>query len=465
MTAACLIALSSCSSDDARPASPSDLFGGAGGSGGSTPAGGASGQGGVSGVGGVAGAAGEGGQGAGSGEGGAAGEPPDLCGNGKRDEEEPCEGADLDEQTCGTLGFDGGELACVACELDMSGCTGTEHCWDGLDNDGDGDVDCGDMDCEATCDDPCAQVPDLEDPGTVNGDTWGHIDAIAATCDGEEANSGPEVVFRFVPAITGVADLMLTSSSADLALSVRTTCSDPGSEVACRNFQLGAGAVERLAAPAQQGAPLYVIVDGAGSGEAGTFELVAYSRPLVCGDGQRDPGEACDDGNTDAGDSCSPACELIASELEPNDTPLNANPWEDPFAAEISPEGDVDVVTITAAHPATNLVVDTFDLGDGACTFERMDTVVDIIAADGVTLLATDDDTGAGYCAHATAGKLAAETYYVAVRAAGASDATFPYRLAIAVDWCGNGAQSEVEECDDANTTAGDGCSPSCELE
>lgn len=46
------------------------------------------------------------------------------CGNGEIDEGEQCDGVNLNEQTCVTKGFDGGTLTCTAtCQFDTSGCT------------------------------------------------------------------------------------------------------------------------------------------------------------------------------------------------------------------------------------------------------------------------------------------------------------------------------------------------------
>lgn len=81
---------------------------------------------------------------------------PENCGNGTIEEGEACDGANLNERTCadvqpGTIGT----LACSAfCEFDASGCHPGENCANGVDDDGDGNVDCGDMDCEYECS-PC----------------------------------------------------------------------------------------------------------------------------------------------------------------------------------------------------------------------------------------------------------------------------------------------------------------------
>ncbi|HOE82652.1 MAG TPA: hypothetical protein PK329_06805, partial [Myxococcota bacterium] len=50
--------------------------------------------------------------------------PPPNCGNGEIDRGEQCDGANLNEKTCETLGFDGGTLGCTAaCLFDTNACT------------------------------------------------------------------------------------------------------------------------------------------------------------------------------------------------------------------------------------------------------------------------------------------------------------------------------------------------------
>jgi len=61
------------------------------------------------------------------------GMPPDgttaRCGDGHRDPAEACDGADLGEQSCNTLGFPGGTLRCDgACRFDTDGCTVPATC-------------------------------------------------------------------------------------------------------------------------------------------------------------------------------------------------------------------------------------------------------------------------------------------------------------------------------------------------
>ena len=49
----------------------------------------------------------------------------DLCGNDQVDGTEDCDGTELDGESCTSMGFTGGTLACNNdCSFDLSGCTG-----------------------------------------------------------------------------------------------------------------------------------------------------------------------------------------------------------------------------------------------------------------------------------------------------------------------------------------------------
>ncbi len=437
-----------CSSDRGRPKATDGVFkvGGAAGNGGSSG----------SATGGQAGASGQE-------QGGAASQSPEVCGNNLIEGNEACDGSDLGGKTCASIGFDEGLLSCVDCSLDTTACTGVERCYDGLDNDGDGDIDCADDDCAALCANACAQPIELPEPFDLQGDTREHADSALTSC--ATAGGAGDLIFAVRPARSGALEAVLTSAAADLVLAARQSCADAASELACSNRAAGPDGVERIVLPAQQGVTVYLVVDGTGATETGSFQLSVHSRDIVCGDAIVDPGEECDDGGTEPGDGCDSTCKLESSESEPNDTPAQADTFTAPFTRAISSGLDVDVIAVELSHPASNLIVDTFDLGDGACALGLMDPAVDVLAPDGTTVLASDDDSGAGYCAHAALSGLGPGTYFVAVRAAGASPTPFAYRLSVRSDWCGNGVKSDLEECDDGNTAAGDGCGPDCRAE
>ncbi|HVK67477.1 MAG TPA: pre-peptidase C-terminal domain-containing protein [Polyangium sp.] len=207
-----------------------------------------------------------------------------------------------------------------------------------------------------------------------------------------------------------------------------------------------------------------------GTGGVGGQGGVGGSPPApVCGDGNLNPeiGEECDDGNPDGVDLCDANCKLVTSETEPNNTPAQANTWSSPWGAQITPVGDVDVVSFNLPA-AASLVVETRDTGDGACAKSEIDTFVEILGSNGATVLASDDDAGEGYCSRATLSLADAGLYYARVTAApGLPNGTFPYRLVIdtITNTCGDGVRTPDEQCDDGGTTAGDGCSPTCKLE
>jgi len=80
---------------------------------------------------------------------GSDGKASDSCGDGVVDDGEECDGADLDGETCESLGAGTGTLSCSEhCTFDDVACEEDEVCDDGADNDGDGLTDCDDDDCD-----------------------------------------------------------------------------------------------------------------------------------------------------------------------------------------------------------------------------------------------------------------------------------------------------------------------------
>lgn len=113
------------------------------------------------------------------------------CGDGAVEGSEACDGADLGGKTCGALGFSGGALACSAnCTFNTAGCLKPE-CSDNTDNDADGFTDGGDPGCSSNQDDDefilagsCngiggpifdVSVADLSTDWVINGTTVGAV--------------------------------------------------------------------------------------------------------------------------------------------------------------------------------------------------------------------------------------------------------------------------------------------------
>lgn len=387
--------------------------------------------------------------------------PGPACGDQQLDEGEDCDGPEPPNRSCVQLGFDQGTLSCNSdCTWNTAACSGTENCNDARDNDGDGAVDCSDAtDCGAVCGDTCLAPLAVDPNSSLNGTTLGHATALTSSCGG--AATGAEVAYEVSIPEDGKFDVFLSSDAA-LNVNVRTTCGLDASELVC-------GANTRLTLDALAGESYFIIVDGASGADAGEFLLELALRQPACGDSIRDAEEPCDDGNINDGDGCDPDCQLEISETEPNDDIASADVFDfGPWFGQVGAPGDADVYQVTLTAASSTLIVDTLNLGDGACGLNLMDSVVDIFDTDanGNALLASDDDSGDGDCARAIATGLPPGDYFVRVTAgAGADPATFPYRLGVSVGECGDGEVTLGEQCDDQNLGGGDGCDATCRIE
>ena len=412
------------------------------------------------------------GPGLGNGDGGALG--PDggagtsdaggpRCGDGILDEGEDCDGVVPQGPSCVAIGFDQGAYTCnLDCTWNTDACSGTENCFDARDNDGDGTADCADSaDCATACSDACLSAPELSENALVSGDTTGHSSNLGSFCSGVELN-GSEVAYQVDITEDARFDVLLGSAQ-NLGLSVRSACTQAPTELECSHRPT------RLTLEALQGERYFIVVHGASASDFGSYTLELAARQRACGDSIRDSDEACDDGNINDGDGCDPECNVEASESEPNGIVGFADVFDfSPWAAEVSPAGDVDIYQVDLVATSSTLVVDTLNLADGACGLNLMDTVVDILDTDANAnaVLASDDDSGDGACAQAVASGLPPGTYYVQIAAAASAEpATFPYRLEVSVGVCGDGDVTLGEECDDQNLVAGDGCDPTCKEE
>jgi cysteine-rich repeat protein len=146
-----------------------------------------------------------------------------------------------------------------------------------------------------------------------------------------------------------------------------------------------------------------------------------------CGNGFIEAGEQCDDGaaNGTPGDGCSATCQSLAPwEVEPNGTTGQATPlWSgySTWKGAISPVGDHDYYAFTLAAAGTvTLTTHDVDL-PATCS---SDTLLYLLAGDGTTQLAFDDDSGpgpgdpktGGRCSKIALKALAAGNYYAWVQ-------------------------------------------------
>jgi cysteine-rich repeat protein len=203
------------------------------------------------------------------------------------------------------------------------------------------------------------------------------------------------------------------------------------------------------------------------------YTLQIQGQIVVCGDGNKGPGEECDDANLTNGDGCNDTCHIeVANEIEPNDTVAQATA-NGPFATNmlwaggIGPVGsDSDYFMITL--PTTvDLKIETFD-GTGPNNCAAIDTLIAFFAPNGTTQLASDDDDGVNACsivnpATATdAGMrhLLPGNYFVRIKSF--SSVIPAYRVLLTFTAiCGNGIKEGYEECDGPN---GPACDANCNI-
>ncbi|MBK6685300.1 MAG: DVUA0089 family protein [Deltaproteobacteria bacterium] len=153
-------------------------------------------------------------------------------------------------------------------------------------------------------------------------------------------------------------------------------------------------------------------------------------------------------------------------EVEPNNDPTTAQVLAGGNAmGAVNPADDVDYYRISV--PANgNVRAETSD-GAGGCNF---DSIVTLFAPDGTTQIATNDDGGEGLCSlldpttNEDLTNLGAGDYYLAVEAVGTATGAYSLTVVIGTPGCGNGILEGTEQCDDGNTTDGDGCTAVCQI-
>ncbi len=199
----------------------------------------------------------------------------------------------------------------------------------------------------------------------------------------------------------------------------------------------------------------------------GDYSLVLVIGSAACGNGivETATSEQCDDGNAMAGDGCSDTCQVESagsvSGLDQSQT----------FSDAISPGSQNDFYQVILPSPGF-ILAETGVPTLGTCA-EPADTIVTVLDSNFETV-ARNDDGDIGLCSQLTGthfGNQAidAGTYWVRVESYGGSGAMViaAYQLQIRTvgAGCGNTVPETGEQCDDGNTTSGDGCSDTCQFE
>ncbi len=169
-------------------------------------------------------------------------------------------------------------------------------------------------------------------------------------------------------------------------------------------------------------------------------------RNAVCGDRFIRVGtEQCDDGNANAGDGCN-ACQAELGqyiEIESNNTTGLADSmtqFQTRFGV-IGTVGDVDYYILIPAV-TTHVRIETLGPDAAPCTLGATDTNLEFLAADGTTVLASNDDAvpGTNYCSlldpDVTPAQLAVTagtTYYIRVTELGNNALISNYRVRVSL--------------------------------
>lgn len=172
-----------------------------------------------------------------------------------------------------------------------------------------------------------------------------------------------EKVFVVTAAANGVLEASLDANY-DAVLYLRKGCLDTtGERCTDKPFDMGMPAPEKTAIAVAQGDTVYVIVDGWQAG-TGNFTLHVASRPVVCGDGILNPGEACEDAG--ANDGCSAMCTveacdspIAASRSRRAGEPRGRAPGFVDTSCQPDPKSPEDVYEIIANETGTMVVTTT----------------------------------------------------------------------------------------------------------
>lgn len=364
------------------------------------------------------------------------------CGDETIQSPEECEGANLNGQSCESLGYAGGTLSCASCAFDKSLCT-EARCGNGI-------VDSGEA-----CDGATLMGATCTSRGFTGGElrcsTTCTLDESACTsCGNGTIETGEECDQS---ALNGAT--CISRGFASGTLSCSPTCGfNVGAcvEAGCGNGVLDAG--EDCDASLFGGATCASRGYASGSlscSAACTFNTMGCTS---CGDGNVDGGESCDGGDL-AGQSCTtrgftmgtlactPTCQFETSGC----------------ATAVCGNGVIDVGE--ACDDGNASLMD----GCASCTVSSgyrctgAPSVCTTVCGDGLI-------AGGEQCDSAN---LAGQSCLTRGFTGGAltcnpTSCAFVTTACTTVS-CGNGSVEAGEECDDGNTTGNDGCMATCQID
>jgi hypothetical protein len=177
-----------------------------------------------------------------------------------------------------------------------------EDCTDGVDNNMDGDIDCADASCTSASE--CVFCPAFDGDlgsqiGSISGSTVGSGAEIPASCAG--GGESEELLFAWTPPVPGCYEFDTFGSDYDTALHVHTACPE-FTELACNDDDdVDVQSWLRLMLP--DTLQYLIAVDGFSDSSAGDFTLNIAPCVEQCGNGS-------DDDLDGAADCADPDCAL-----------------------------------------------------------------------------------------------------------------------------------------------------------
>ena len=397
-----------------------------------------------------------------------------TCGDGVLDRGEACDGAELGGASCESLGFAGGTLSCSAnCRLDDSGCIRSEDCANGIDDDGDGAVDCDDEACSGVA--PCPHCGD------------GRIDAPEEACDGAslEATCAD---FGFPLGTVGcrpdcTLDLSACHHPEDCLApgdedgNGLADCADPACAGIYECPVCGDGILQR-GETCEAGALPSCVEQGFEAGETRCESCALDAsgcRNVVCGDGFVDGEERCDPAHPVEGEGCTGLCVVVGDTCaapQPLVLDVASGVWRwSGTTARFHPDYDGACPTMASSMPDA---VASFVAPSAGRYYARVSAGFDAVLSGWVNGCGAASQPVA--CADERAEELA-EIFEVELEAgdslhllvgvsnlagwSGAGD----FEVEVGTVACGNGRLEGLEQCEDGNTVDGDGCSSLCRWE
>jgi|GEM_PF-1923610 len=349
--------------------------------------------------------------------------------------------------------------------------SGTEQCDDGGTEPGDG---C-DENCEWECVDDGNEDDDSPETATsLNGETFPTTYADGVLCP-SDLNEDIGVYGDFWAVDVAEGEYLSIAVAGGAALS--TTCADQTLTGLILDTDFNAyGGGDTTEGECVAGAfepdtagTYYVAVFGDDQTVAPQdYSLTVDVGVSVCGDGALEGIEECDDNNTDSGDGCSPTCVEEDATCTPigaaeanvggaaltGDTSTGTDDHQ-PGTCGLAGGSAEDVYTFTVTEDTT--IIASLD---NAGTLYDTTMYVRENCVDPGSEVACNDDGPEGLSSVLFFDAVKDVTYYIFIDGYDADQGA--YELSLTAPVCGDAVVDLNEDCDDMNSTPGDGCENDC---